>query len=1119
MSSRSSLLRASAAATLLLANAALPAAAGPAPALALAPDAGTAAGAKATVPLKHLPAGRDELMFRGESAHRSWSVYLGRGETERAKTFQLALKNAVAALPDQSSVRLSINGRVVANVPTRSPNSVAIVPVAIPPGLLVPGFNKVDVSTVMLHRVDCSVAASYELWTELDPAQTGFLVPAVPASAVRSIEDVAAEPLADDGTARIHLRSADYDDAAGLARAGRLITALVRRAGLARPVVDVGPEAGRGPGVDVVLATGKAGTEASRNLRILGREDDVTFARDPASERLVLLLSGADAADLDRQVDAFAAKGARLAPAAPVGEMAVEGETRRSFADLGLQTEAFSGRHYAAAIDVVLPSDFYPANYDRAQVRIDGTYARNLDPDNALVFRVNGALVSSLHLGPDREGVLDHDLVELPLRFFHPGHNAITFEAATTTPADRQCDTASLQRDVRFTLGGTSEIAFPRFAHLGTVPQIPGAMAGSGRGGLNLYLSQTDAATVGAGLTMLANIGARGGELRTPVLHVNPPAPSDAPGIVVGALDVLPAALAGPVRALTTSPEADAAPEAAGRRGRGHARGRAEQALRPVGFARQGAAPAAEPGLLLRLRPGRPDAALQHRFASHRRHRPAAVRPPAGRHRPAAVHVRQRPMARRHGVRARHAPGRPDASRRRWPMGGPRRPGRQPERRDGGAGLGAAGPRALRRARAARALRPSADPGWHRVEFHRGQPRHPDPAHDHPRRLDPRPDPPVGGEMRLGLLMAAALLASSVVLDPAAAESSGAPGPRQGPGVAAKDDRTSAVVSGVARTWFKAQWAGYKARFVTADGRVVDNANGDVSHSEGQGYGLLLAAAADDRDGFALIWRWTRDHLRVRPDALFAWKWDPKRQAVADRNTASDGDILIAWALTRAARRFGRPEDAAEARRIATSLMASAVRPGRTGPVLMPGAAGFGPADQPDGPVVNLSYWIYPALSDFAALWPGQGWEALRHTGLDLLAASRFGPRRLPADWESLAGAEPVPARKFPATFGYDAIRIPLYLAWDGGAPRDASARFADLPGTGDPRVIDVSAGSAGAPMAGVGYRTVLALARCAARGETVPPDLMTTPDALYYPETLRLLSLLVVQERFPQCL
>lgn len=562
MSSRSSLLRASAAATLLLANAALPAAAGPAPALALAPDAGTAAGAKATVPLKHLPAGRDELMFRGESAHRSWSVYLGRGETERAKTFQLALKNAVAALPDQSSVRLSINGRVVANVPTRSPNSVAIVPVAIPPGLLVPGFNKVDVSTVMLHRVDCSVAASYELWTELDPAQTGFLVPAVPASAVRSIEDVAAEPLADDGTARIHLRSADYDDAAGLARAGRLITALVRRAGLARPVVDVGPEAGRGPGVDVVLATGKAGTEASRNLRILGREDDVTFARDPASERLVLLLSGADAADLDRQVDAFAAKGARLAPAAPVGEMAVEGETRRSFADLGLQTEAFSGRHYAAAIDVVLPSDFYPANYDRAQVRIDGTYARNLDPDNALVFRVNGALVSSLHLGPDREGVLDHDLVELPLRFFHPGHNAITFEAATTTPADRQCDTASLQRDVRFTLGGTSEIAFPRFAHLGTVPQIPGAMAGSGRGGLNLYLSQTDAATVGAGLTMLANIGARGGELRTPVLHVNPPAPSDAPGIVVGALDVLPAALAGPVRALTTSPEADAAPEA-----------------------------------------------------------------------------------------------------------------------------------------------------------------------------------------------------------------------------------------------------------------------------------------------------------------------------------------------------------------------------------------------------------------------------------------------------------------------------------------------------------------------------------------------------------------------------
>ncbi len=31
-------------------------------------------------------------------------------------------------------------------------------------------------------------------------------------------------------------------------------------------------------------------------------------------------------------------------------------------------------------------------------------------------------------------------------------------------------------------------------------------------------------------------------------------------------------------------------------------------------------------------------------------------------------------------------------------------------------------------------------------------------------------------------------------------------------------------------------WRQYKERFVTSDGRVVDNANGGISHSEGQGY-------------------------------------------------------------------------------------------------------------------------------------------------------------------------------------------------------------------------------------------------------------------------------------------
>ena len=51
----------------------------------------------------------------------------------------------------------------------------------------------------------------------------------------------------------------------------------------------------------------------------------------------------------------------------------------------------------------------------------------------------------------------------------------------------------------------------------------------------------------------------------------------------------------------------------------------------------------------------------------------------------------------------------------------------------------------------------------------------------------------------------------------------------------------------VATTLAPAEWAAYRRRFIRTDGRVVDIEKGGHTHSEGQGYGLLLAMRADDR--------------------------------------------------------------------------------------------------------------------------------------------------------------------------------------------------------------------------------------------------------------------------------
>lgn len=102
----------------------------------------------------------------------------------------------------------------------------------------------------------------------------------------------------------------------------------------------------------------------------------------------------------------------------------------------------------------------------------------------------------------------------------------------------------------------------------------------------------------------------------------------------------------------------------------------------------------------------------------------------------------------------------------------------------------------------------------------------------------------------------------------------------------------------------QSMWSTYKSSFITRNGRVIDNANKHISHSEGQGYGMLIAEYFGDQKTFRKLWSWTQKHLSRDQDPLFSWKWQSKTPNVPDKNNASDGDILIAWALLRASKRY-----------------------------------------------------------------------------------------------------------------------------------------------------------------------------------------------------------------------
>ena len=317
-----------------------------------------------------------------------------------------------------------------------------------------------------------------------------------------------------------------------------------------------------------------------------------------------------------------------------------------------------------------------------------------------------------------------------------------------------------------------------------------------------------------------------------------------------------------------------------------------------------------------------------------------------------------------------------------------------------------------------------------------------------------------------------------------------------------------------------AQWAAYRARFVAADGRVLDTGNKAVSHTEGQGWAMLFAETADDREWFDKIWGWTRGNLQRRDNALFAWRWDPAdgKTPVADANNASDGDILIAWALVRAAGRWKQPKYLDPARKIIADIRRKLLVATAGRMVLLPGSAGFRGKDGVT--VVNPSYYIYPALHDFARAVPSADWRRLARDGLDLLADARFGRWGLTPDWLDLDRHGTVePAAKFPARFGFDAIRIPLYLVWGKEATAERLASYLDFwnefGGKPIPAWVDLKDNSV-APFAGsTGFQAVIELARGV--GAASPPALPTIDDKDdYYAASLTLLAAITRDETAP---
>jgi endoglucanase len=241
-------------------------------------------------------------------------------------------------------------------------------------------------------------------------------------------------------------------------------------------------------------------------------------------------------------------------------------------------------------------------------------------------------------------------------------------------------------------------------------------------------------------------------------------------------------------------------------------------------------------------------------------------------------------------------------------------------------------------------------------------------------------------------------------------------------------------------------WTTYSNHFVKADGRVVDHDRRDMTTSEGQSYAMFFSLVANDRSCFDRLYRWTSDNLAEgRLDRqLPAWSWGTRgdgTQGIMDANSASDGDIWIAFDLIQAGRLWKRADYTAAGQGLLSLIAQKEVTRVHGVFALLPGQSGF---EHKGTVVLNPSYMPLFVLRSAARSQPAGPWSQIAGSLPALLRGASidgFAPDwlQITADGTITPAAAPDKPGT-PATGSYDAIRIYLWsgLTAAGTPGRDA---------------------------------------------------------------------------------
>lgn len=474
-----------------------------------------------------------ESRLKGERDTRYLSFFISPEQAKLGGTLRLSYVNAVSIRPDDAMLAVSINGSLPQQMPIRSPQGVSSVDLKVDKNTLKPGWNLVSLTAQQHHRVDCSLDATYELWTQLDVTASGFLP--VAGTARNAAATLLSAGRKEDSRTELRVIMAG-DMEAGFRQSLPVVQTLALLLGRKDLKVSFASTSSPAPGIELFIGDANSAWQTPEGRRVVGSAPTGLSVQALGDGRVQVVVRGnseqALSAGLLQALNGpFKPVLEGHAEPSALGIIKADQPGTHHLSDLGYKPEPFTGRLFRTSFQAVMPADFYPGDYGAVTLKLSAATAPKLAPGAQLLVRINDKAVTSHGLIDPNGTILKDKILDIPLRAFRPGMNTVDILAELPREEDKLCD--PLVRDEskpRFLLLDETSISVPALARAGRVPDLA-ALAGraypfSGSSAFDLVVGAASPAQLSAAATLLTRLALSAGQPFAVNLVVGMPARS-----------------------------------------------------------------------------------------------------------------------------------------------------------------------------------------------------------------------------------------------------------------------------------------------------------------------------------------------------------------------------------------------------------------------------------------------------------------------------------------------------------------------------------------------------------------------------------------------------------------